>query len=336
MGTEESYHDNHDESLFPGNLSLNDTSFNNSIDKDPLAVYLKQIARYPLLSSVQEQELGENINRVKEKIVQLNQQLEESARPNKSLMRELSLAETELRELKNRMINCNLRLVVSIAKRYQYRGISLLDMIDEGNIGLIEAVERFDYTRGCRFSTYGTWWIRQAIIKSLADKGRVIRIPIHMLNTIKKCYFVAKNMTQELGRDPSNEEIASYMKLPHAKVQEIMKFSQDTTSLDTHVDSESSTKLSDLIRDENSMEPFEQVFNATLQDTLEQVLTNLSHREKQIIKLRFGLTGDGPRTLQETGKVLGIARERVRQIQEKAMQKLRNHKSVQQLRDIFD
>ncbi len=336
MGTEESYHDNHDESLFPGNLSLNDTSFNNSIDKDPLAVYLKQIARYPLLSSVQEQELGENINRVKEKIVQLNQQLEESARPNKSLMRELSLAETELRELKNRMINCNLRLVVSIAKRYQYRGMSLLDMIDEGNIGLIEAVERFDYTRGCRFSTYGTWWIRQAIIKSLADKGRVIRIPIHMLNTIKKCYFVAKNMTQELGRDPSNEEIASYMKLPHAKVQEIMKFSQDTTSLDTHVDSESSTKLSDLIRDENSMEPFEQVFNATLQDTLEQVLTNLSHREKQIIKLRFGLTGDGPRTLQETGKVLGITRERVRQIQEKAMQKLRNHKSVQQLRDIFD
>ena len=126
------------------------------------------------------------------------------------------------------------------------------------------------------------------------------------------------------------------MKLPHAKVQEIMKFSQDTTSLDTHVDSESSTKLSDLIRDENSMEPFEQVFNATLQDTLEQVLTNLSHREKQIIKLRFGLTGDGPRTLQETGKVLGITRERVRQIQEKAMQKLRNHKSVQQLRDIFD
>lgn len=336
MGTEESYHDNHDESLFPGNLSLNDTSFNNSIDKDPLAVYLKQIARYPLLSSEQEQELGELINRVKERIVQLQQKLKESARPNKNLKREINLAETELRELKNRMINCNLRLVVSIAKRYQYRGMSLLDMIDEGNIGLIEAVERFDYTKGCRFSTYGTWWIRQAIIKSLADKGRVIRIPIHMLNTIKKCYFVAKNMTQELGRDPSNEEIASYMKLPHAKVQEIMKFSQDTTSLDTHVDSESSTKLSDLIRDENSMEPFEQVFNATLQDTLEQVLANLSHREKQIIKLRFGLTGDGPRTLQETGKVLGITRERVRQIQEKAMQKLRNHKSVQQLRDIFD
>jgi RNA polymerase primary sigma factor len=336
MGTEESYHDNHDESLFPGNLSLNDTSFNNAIDKDPLAVYLKQIARYPLLSSEQEQEFGAHINRVKERIVQLKQQLEGSDRPNKNLKREISLAETELRELKNRMINCNLRLVVSIAKRYQYRGMSLLDMIDEGNIGLIEAVERFDYTKGCRFSTYGTWWIRQAIIKSLADKGRVIRIPIHMLNTIKKCYLVAKNMTQELGRDPSNEEIASYMKLPHAKVQEIMKFSQDTTSLDTHIDSESSTKLSDLIQDENAMEPFEQVFNATLQDTLEQVLANLSRREKQIIKLRFGLTGDGPRTLQETGKVLGITRERVRQIQEKAMQKLRNHKSVQRLRDICD
>lgn len=328
MRTEENYYENHEETLFPGNL--------NTIDRDPLAVYLKQISRYPLLSYKEEQELGQRINEIKEKLVRIERQQKESERVNKPLKVELNLAEKQLRDLKNTMINCNLRLVVSIAKRYQYRGMSLLDMIDEGNIGLIEAVDRFDYTKGCRFSTYGTWWIRQAIIKSLADKGRVIRIPIHMLNTIKKCYFVAKNMTQELGRDPSNEEIASYMRLPYAKVQEIMKFSQDTTSLDTQIDGESSTKLSDLIKDENSIEPFEQVFHVTLQDTLEQVLTNLSNREKQIIRLRFGLTGDGPRTLQETGKILGITRERVRQIQEKAMQKLRNHKSVQQLRDIFD
>lgn len=318
-----------------GEEKIIDSELEDGIDKDPLAVYLKQISRYPLLGIKDEQEIGQKISEAREALETINDELEAGENDKQKLLKQRKKKEHELRELKNLMINSNLRLVVSIAKRYQYRGLSLLDMIDEGNIGLIEAVERFDYTRGCRFSTYGTWWIRQAIIKSLADKGRVIRIPIHMLNTIKKCYFVSKHMTQELGRDPSHEELAQYLKISTEKVKEIMKISQETTSLETTVDADNSTKLSDLIRDENSAEPFELVFNMTLQDTLESVLSSLSEREMRIIKLRFGLAGDGPCTLQETGKILGITRERVRQIQEKAIQKLRNLKLIQDLKDIL-
>jgi RNA polymerase primary sigma factor len=300
-------------------------------ETDPLALYFKQISKFPLLTVQEEQTIGEKIVNLRTKIRELDLAYAENEQ-NGAYKKERSILDNSLLFHKNKMINSNLRLVVSIAKNYQHRGLTLLDLIDEGNIGLIEAVERFDYTRGCRFSTYGTWWIRQAIIKSIADKGRVIRIPIHMLNTIKKCYFVAKQLTQDLGRDPSAEELSEYLGIPTSKVKEIVKLSQETTSLDTIVDDGNLTRLADLIKDDTMEEPFELVFSMTLQETMEDILSHLSEREMKIIQLRFGLTGEGPLTLEETGKLLGITRERVRQIQEKATFKLRNLKELHELR----
>jgi len=300
-------------------------------ESDPLAVYFKQISRFPLLTLQEEQNIGEKIISLRTKL----QALESDKKKNKSVdyTNEKAALDAALLHYKNTMINSNLRLVVSIAKNYQHRGLTLLDLIDEGNIGLIEAVERFDYTRGCRFSTYGTWWIRQAIIKSIADKGRVIRIPIHMLNTIKKCYYVAKQLTQDLGRDPNEEELSEYLGVPVSKVKEIVKLSQETTSLDTIVDDGNLTRLADLIKDDQMTEPFEMVFSMTLQETMSGILSQLSEREMKIIQLRFGLTGENPLTLEETGKYLGITRERVRQIQEKAIWKLRALHELRELKE---
>lgn len=306
-----------------------------SYETDPLALYLKQISRYALLSAEEEVQLGARIQKARQALAALSSLIADRSIDHTTYGREYTAHEAELLACKNRMISSNLRLVVSIAKNYQHRGLSLLDIIDEGNIGLIEAVERFDYTRGCRFSTYGTWWIRQAIIKSLADKGRVIRIPIHMLNTIKKCYFVAKQLTQELGRDPHPDELADKLGMDARKVKEIMKLSQETASLDTTVDDDNVTHLSDLIKDDNAAEPFEEVFSMTLQDTLAEVLKNLNQREITIITLRYGLNGEGPLTLEETGKLLGITRERVRQIQEKAIQKLKDLQQLSEYQEIM-
>ncbi len=301
-------------------------------ETDPLALYLKQISRFSLLTVEDEQALGAQIVNLREELSVFERDHDRET-TDALVSKERERLAAQLLACKNRMINANLRLVVSIAKNYQHRGLSLLDLIDEGNIGLIEAVERFDYTRGCRFSTYGTWWIRQAIIKSLADKGRVIRIPIHMLNTIKKCYFVAKQLTQDFGRDPTADELSEYLGLTVQKVKEIMKLSQETTSLDTTVDDDNVTRLADLIRDETLEEPSEAVFSMALTDTLTDVLLQLPEREQKIIQMRYGLTGEGPLTLEETGKMLGITRERVRQIQEKAIMKLR---SVRQLTEYHD
>ena len=310
-------------------VSRNPLKLKNFLDTDPLEQYFRQISKYPLLTVQEEQIIGEKIVQLREQINSLKNVENE----NEDERITLKSLEKSLLQYKNRMINSNLRLVVSIAKNYQYRGLSLLDLIDEGNIGLIEAVERFDYRRGCRFSTYGTWWIRQAIIKSIADKGRVIRIPIHMLNTIKKCYFAAKQLTQDLGRDPSNEEISARLGLPISKVKEIAKLSQETTSLDTIVDEGNFTRLADLISDDTLIEPFDTVFSLTIQETMRTILSCLSDREMKIIQLRFGLTGESPLTLEETGKLLGITRERVRQIQEKATFKLRNLRELYELKD---
>jgi RNA polymerase primary sigma factor len=303
-----------------------------SAETDPLALYFKQISRFPLLTLQEEQSIGEKIVHLREDLNALEQKYD-GLEQDDSYRKEKAFIDSALLQHKNRMINANLRLVVSIAKNYQHRGLSHLDLIAEGNIGLIEAVERFDYTRGFRFSTYGTWWIRQAIIKSIADKGRTIRIPIHMLNTIKKCYFVAKQLTQDLGRDPSDEELSEYLGVPVNKVKEIVKLSQETTSLDTIVDNGNMTRLADLIKDDTMAEPIELVFSMTLRETMGDILSFLSEREMRIIKLRFGLTAKGPLTLEETGKLLGITRERVRQIQEKAIFKLRNLKQLNELKE---
>jgi len=312
-------------------FSKNSKRIKTNKESDPLALYFRQISRFPLLTLQEEQNIGEKIINLRTKLKELAS--EKKKNKDIEISGDKTALESALLHYKNKMINSNLRLVVSIAKNYQHRGLSLLDLIDEGNIGLIEAVERFDYTRGCRFSTYGTWWIRQAIIKSIADKGRVIRIPIHMLNTIKKCYYVAKQLTQELGRDPNEDELSEFLGIPSAKVKEIVKFSQETASLDTIVDDGNLTRLADLIKDDQMNEPFEMVFSMTLQETMGGILSQLSEREMKIIQLRFGLTGENPLTLEETGKYLGITRERVRQIQEKAIWKLRTLRELKDLRE---
>jgi RNA polymerase primary sigma factor len=300
-------------------------------ENDPLTLYLKQIAMYPLLTVQDEHFIGEQIAVCRKQLEEL-----ETAYENKKTEQEYldqkKLLEASLIQIKNKMIHSNLRLVVSIAKNYQHQGLSLLDLIDEGNIGLIEAVERFDYFRGCRFSTYGTWWIRQAIIKSIADKGRVIRIPIHVLNAIRKCYFVVKQLTQDLGRDPSENELADYLGLPINKVKEILSLSQKITSLDTIVDDENMTCLADLIRDDSMQEPLEIAFFNSVKKTMGSILSSLPYREMRIMQLRYGLDGKAPLTLDETGKQLGITRERVRQIQEKVTCKLRDFAEFQELR----
>ncbi|MCL1958657.1 MAG: sigma-70 family RNA polymerase sigma factor [Spirochaetes bacterium] len=312
-------------------LNKNNKRIKTSKESDPLALYFRQISRFPLLTLQEEQNIGEKIINLRTKLKELA--AEKKKNKDIDISGDKTALDSALLHYKNKMINSNLRLVVSIAKNYQHRGLSLLDLIDEGNIGLIEAVERFDYTRGCRFSTYGTWWIRQAIIKSIADKGRVIRIPIHMLNTIKKCYYVAKQLTQDLGRDPNEDELSEFLGIPASKVKEIVKFSQETASLDTIVDDGNLTRLADLIKDDQMNEPFEMVFSMTLQETMGGILSQLSEREMKIIQLRFGLTGENPLTLEETGKYLGITRERVRQIQEKAIWKLRTLRELKDLRE---
>lgn len=299
-------------------------------DADLLSVYLKQVSRYPLLTAEEEQSIGSRIASLRKEIALTRLRLGRAEIDEQEYERSFAVLDQELRETKNRMINSNLRLVVSIAKRFQHRGMSLPDLIDEGNIGLIEAVERFDYRRGCRFSTYGTWWIRQAVIKALADKGRVVRIPIHMLNTIKKCYAVVHQLMQDLQRDPTPLEVASQLGISEGKVREVMRLSQETASLDNSVDEENQTSLGDLIVDDAEDTPGEIAFRLTLQETLNDVLRDLSEREMRIIQLRFGLAGEGPLTLEETGRCLGITRERVRQIQQKAIKKLQDVESIRE------
>ncbi len=305
-------------------------------ERDLLALYIRQIAHYPLLTGADEQSIGSAVAMARIELAGLEAKAAKLKVSRRAYLRRKAELEHEISQQKNRLILGNLRLVVSVAKKYQHRGVSLLDLIDEGNIGLIEAVERFDYRKGCRFSTYGTWWIKQAVIKALAENGKAIKIPIHLLNTIKKCFSIARQLTQELGREPSNAEIAEYLRIPKSRVEELISLSWDPTSLDTAVAGENPTRLADLIRDDVSEKPFESAFALALQDTLAMVLDKLSEREMRIIKLRFGLDGEGPFTLEETGKILGITRERVRQIQERALVKLKQLRASSELETFIE
>ncbi len=317
-----------------------DKKKHHSDEKDPLSYYLLQISRFRLLTASEEYSLGKEIqdlaNRldaIRTSVSEKNQENSDSPGPRSDLDEELAQTEHRFTEAKQKMVRSNLRLVVSIAKGYQHRGLGLLDLIDEGNIGLLEAVARFDYLRGYRFSTYATWWIRQAIIKSLADQGRVIRIPVHMLNTIRKCYYASKQLTQELGRAPEVDELARRLDMTRQKLLKVMEFSQSTASLDSAIDDENSASLSDVIRDDTGLDPYTEAFSTTMKELLDCVMEGLSERENTILKLRYGLSGESIHTLEETGRALGITRERVRQIQERALEKLRQRKELSECED---
>ena len=296
-------------------------------EKDPLSLYLKQIMKYPLLSGEQELDLGE-------KIVKTDAALKKCVREAKHLQSCRNLQDT-LEKLKNTMITSNLRLVVSIAKKYQYRGLSLLDLINEGNLGLIEAVDRFDYTKGCRFSTYGTWWIQQSIIKGIADKGKPIRIPIHTLKQLNKYHDFSSILTHQLGREPKTGEIADYMHLPVTRVETLESISQDTSSLDTTMDNDGTTPLHEILGNEKTASPFNDTFFNNICSILKESLSRLNFREMKIVELRYGLNGEGPLTLEDIGDQLGITRERVRQIQKKAISKLREFDQIKELQAVL-
>lgn len=274
-------------------VELDDTSVTESMTDDPVKLYLKEIGSYPLLTVDEEVFLAKRI-----------EDGDEMA--------------------KQRLAESNLRLVVSIAKRYVGRGMSFLDLIQEGNLGLIKAVEKFDYTKGYKFSTYATWWIRQAITRSIADQSRTIRIPVHMSEVINKTYRVSRNLLQELGREPTEEEIAQVMDLPVEKVREVLKISADPISLDTPIGEEDDSHLGDFIRDETVMGPEDAASYSALQDQISKLLETLTEREQRVLILRFGLQDGRTRTLEEVGKEFNVTRERIRQIEAKALRKLRH------------
>ena len=304
-------------------------------EADPLSFYLKQVSVYPLLNREEEMELGRRMSGIREAIEALEEAYSDSRITKDSYIRERKELQDNYTMHRDRMINANLRLVVSVAKRYQHRGLSLLDLINEGNIGLIEAVERYDSKRNCKFSTYGIWWIQQAIVKALSDKGRTIRIPVHVINTMKKCYSVSRYLTQSLGREPTGEEVGALLNLPGRKVDQMRQYSGEVASLDVPVDEENSASLSDLISGENYQAPFDNAFYRSLQQILDDSMNILSKRERFIVRLRYGIGGEGPLTLEEIGNMLGITRERVRQIQLKSVEKLKDVFQIQDLKGVF-
>lgn len=311
--------------------------------EDPVRMYLKEIGKVPLLSAEEEIELAQKMEAgavASEKIAILKERMEEASDEEKEELK------AEIKELqrdvdfgsdaKKRLAEANLRLVVSIAKRYVGRGMLFLDLIQEGNLGLIKAVEKFDYRKGYKFSTYATWWIRQAITRAIADQARTIRIPVHMVETINKLIRVSRQLLQELGREPSPEEIAEEMKMPVERVREILKISQEPVSLETPIGEEEDSHLGDFIRDENVPVPADAAAFTLLKEQLEEVLGTLTEREQKVLTLRFGLEDGRARTLEEVGKEFNVTRERIRQIEAKALRKLRHPSRSRKLKDYLE
>ena len=276
---------------------------------DPVRMYLKEIGKIQLLTVEMEQELAKKI---------------------------IEGTEAEANEAKKRLAEANLRLVVSIAKRYVGRGMQFLDLIQEGNLGLLKAVDKFDYTKGFKFSTYATWWIRQSITRSIADQARTIRIPVHMVETINRLVRTQRQMLQELGREPTPEELAERLDTPVARVRDIMQISQEPVSFETPIGEEEDSHLGDFIQDDSSQVPVDAAAERLLHEQLMNVINQLSDREQKVLKLRFGLVDGKPRTLEEVGKEFNVTRERIRQIEAKALRKLRHPSRSKQLKDYLE
>ncbi len=300
---------------------------------DPVRMYLKEIGKVPLLTAAEEVTLAKKIEAGEEASARLHDTSVKLPREEK---RRLQRTEQEGLNAKKKVVEANLRLVVSIAKRYVGRGMLFLDLIQEGNLGLIRAVEKFDYRKGYKFSTYATWWIRQAITRAIADQARTIRIPVHMVETINKLIRVQRQLLQDLGREPTPEEIAEQMELTPEKVREILKVSQEPVSLETPIGEEEDSHLGDFIEDVEAVVPVDAASFTLLQEQLEGVLDTLNEREKKVIQLRFGLTDGHPRTLEEVGREFGVTRERIRQIESKTLSKLRHPSRSQKLKDYLE
>ena len=303
---------------------------------DPVRMYLKEIGKVPLLTADQEVELATAMTAGRE----AKERLDEAAESGETLSEEeLAQLNKQIRageRAKQQLAEANLRLVVSIAKRYVGRGMLFLDLIQEGNLGLIKAVEKFDYTKGYKFSTYATWWIRQAITRAIADQARTIRIPVHMVETINKVIRVSRQLLQELGHDPSPEEISEEMNMPVDKVREILKIAQEPVSLETPIGEEEDSHLGDFIPDEAASEPSEAASFTLLKEQLVDVLSTLTPREEKVLKLRFGIEDGRTRTLEEVGKEFNVTRERIRQIEAKALRKLRHPSRSKKLKDFLN
>ncbi len=303
---------------------------------DPVRLYLKEIGKVSLLDAKQEVELAKKIEAGVEASEKLEAHEAGELELERKELRRLMRIEQEGLDAKQELTSANLRLVVSIAKRYVGRGLQFLDLIQEGNLGLIRAVEKFDYTKGFKFSTYATWWIRQAITRAIADQARTIRIPVHMVETINKLVRVQRQLLQDLGRDPLPEEIAEEMGISADRVREIQKISQEPVSLETPIGEEEDSQLGDFIEDAGAIAPPDAASDSMLHEQLDQVLDGLADRERKVIKLRFGLEDGHPRTLEEVGREFGVTRERIRQIESKTLSKLRHPSRSGKLKDYME